>query len=92
MIYKFSMKREDYVYMDCRIRMSQKAMADLLYAAIITHAGLPTSYGTGIYEYTRKQNSFNCALVKVHIHPDMIPTFEEYSGVTLEKPQSVTIN
>lgn len=83
-------KREEYIYMDCSIRMSVKAMSNLMYAAIITKSGLPTSYGVGIYEYSRAQNAFNNVEVKVHIHPTQIERFEQESGIALRKPQSVT--
>lgn len=84
--------RENYVYRDCKIRMSQKVMANLLYAAIMTKAGLPTSYGCGIYEYRRDQNSYNCVDIKVHIHPDQISKFEELSGVKLKTPITPVVN
>lgn len=86
------MKKEEYIYRDCTIRLSNRAMADLLYAAIITRTGLPNSYGVGIYEYDRKQNSYNTAQVKVHIHPSRILEFEGIAGVTLEEPIQVQLN
>lgn len=89
---KVKFNTDGYVYMDCKIRMSTKAMANLMYASIITRSGLPTSYGVGIYDYTRNQNSFNMVDVKVHIHPDNIKLFEEEANVKLVKPLSVTIN
>lgn len=88
---KFTTKQE-YVYKDCSIKMSQKAMANLLYAVIMTHAAIPTTYGVGIYEYARNQNSYNLASVKIHIHPDEISTFEELSQIKLKNPIQVQIN
>lgn len=85
-------KQEEYVYMDCKVRMSKKSLSDLLYAAIITKSGLPCFFGVGIYQYTRAQNGFNVVEVKVHIHPDAVQDFENESGVKLFKPVSVTIN
>lgn len=82
----------EYVYRDCHIRMSVKAMSNLLYAVIITHAGIPLTWTLGAYEYTRQQNAYNGVDVKVHIHPDNIEAFEKLSGAKLEKPQSVTVN
>lgn len=84
--------KKDYIYMDCSIKMSQKAMANLLYAVIITHSDIPTTYGVGIYEYTRSQNSYNMVDVKIHIHPSKINEFEELSGVKLEKPIQIQLN
>lgn len=86
------LKNEEYIYMDCKIRMSTRAMANLMYAAIITQSGLPTSFGVGIYDYERSQNAYNMVDVKVHIHPSQIERFELESTVKLIKPLSVTIN
>lgn len=85
-------RREEYVYMDCKIRMTKKAMADLLYAAIITKSGLPTSFGVGIYEYSRAQNVYNGVEVKVHLHPSKIEEFEKHSGVKLREPITIMLN
>jgi len=82
---------EEMIWMECKIRMSEKAMANLLYASIITQSGLPHSYGVGIYQFDRKQNSYNMVDFKVVIHPDNIAKFEEISGVKLTKPISITI-
>ena len=84
--------KKDYIYMDCSIKMSQKAMANLLYAVIITQSDIPTSYGVGIYKCTRSQNSYNMVDVKIHIHPSKIDEFEELSGVKLEKPIEIQLN
>lgn len=86
------LKREEYVYMDCNIRMSTRAMADLLYAAIITRSGLPSSYGVGIYDYKRDQNCYNYVDVKVHIHPSKIEEFEFEANTKLYKPIQVKLN
>lgn len=85
-------KQEEYIYMDCKIRMSKKGLSDLLYAAIITKSGLPCFFGVGIYQYSRSQNGFNMVDVKVHIHPDAVQEFENTAGVKLFKPISPTVN
>ena len=51
--------KEEYVYKDCKIRMSKNAMSDLLYAIIMTHSEISCTYGIGIYDYSRSQNSYN---------------------------------
>ena len=85
-------KKEEYIYMDCHFQMSNKVMADTLYAAIIAQAAFTTIWSLYAYDYDRKQNSRNGAVLKVHIHPEMISTFETISGQKLEKPESITIN
>lgn len=85
------LKKEEFVYMDCSIRMSTRVMADLLYATIMTGAAIPTTWGIGIYDNSRNSNSYNRVDVKIHIHPTMIDKFEHLSDVKLKKPISVTI-
>ena len=84
--------RDQYIYMDCKVRMSKKSLYDLMYAAIITQSGLPTSYGVGIYSLNRNQNSYNFCAIKVHIHPSQVKVFELESGLTLTKPPIININ
>lgn len=84
--------QKDYVYKDCSLRMGSKKMADLLYAIIMTNSHIVGSYGTGIYEYTRKQNCYNFVELKIFIHPSMIQKFEELSGIKLKDPIQVSIN
>lgn len=86
------LKQEEYVYKDTTIRMSKRAMSDLLYAAIICQAGLPTFFGVGIYEYGRDSNRFNNVDVKVHIHPSMIHQFEIESQAILREPVRISVN
>lgn len=84
--------KTDYIYMDCDIKMSQKSMANLLYAVIMTHSDIPTTFGVGIYEYTQKQNSYNRVDVKIHIHPSKIEEFEQLSGIKLKTPIQLQLN
>lgn len=81
-----------HVYMDAKIRMSQKAMANFMYAVIMTNCSIVTSYGVGIYEYNRKQNSYNNVDIKVLIPYTKIKEFQELSGCKLNKPISVALN
>lgn len=85
-------KKEEYIYMDCSIRMSNRAMADLLYAVIMTDSSVVTSYGIGIGDYDRKQNAYNRVDIKIHIHPSLIEEFNNISKTILTKPIRVTIN
>lgn len=88
---KIILDKENYIYMDCNIEMSQKAMSNLLYAVIMTHSTISSTFGIGIYEYTRKQNSYNTVNIKVHIHPTKINEFEELSEVKLKSPIKLNI-
>lgn len=82
----------DFVYMDCHIRMSKEKLSSVLYAMIMCFAKITNSYGVGIYEYSRQQNSFNGVDLKIFIHPDEISNFQRMSGAMLTKPISITIN
>jgi hypothetical protein len=86
------LKKEEYEYMDCSINLSTKKMADVLYAAIMTQSAITNSYGVGIYEYDRSQNSRNGCDLKIHIHPTMIDNFQELSGIKLRQPIQVQLN
>ena len=86
------MFKEDYIYMDATIRMSKESMANFLYAIIITKSGIPTSYGVGIYEYNRSQNSYNNVEIKVHIHPSKVEQFELHSKTKLREPIKISLN
>lgn len=86
------LNKEEYVYMDCNIRMSTRALADLLYAAIITKSGLPSSFGVGIYGFKRDQNCYNHVDVKVHIHPSKIEEFQFQANTKLYKPIQIKLN
>jgi hypothetical protein len=84
--------KQEYKYYDCSIRMSVKAMSSILYALVMTQAEMRNSYGVGIYQYDRKQNAYNNVYLKIYIHPSLVNKFEEFSGVKLKKPQSISLN
>jgi len=85
-------KKEEFVYMDCEFTMSNKKMADLMYAGIISQASFTTIWSMDAHEYSRSQNSRNRAWLKVNIHPNAIDQFETISECKLKKPISVTVN
>lgn len=85
-------KESEFVYMDCEVRMSKEKLFRVLYAMIMCHAKITNSYGVGIYEYSRQQNSFNNVDLKIHIHPDEIDNFQRMSDAMLTVPISVGIN
>lgn len=86
------LKKEEFVYMDFELSMSDKAMSNALYAAVMTQASFPTIWNMDAYQYSRAQNKRNRMYLKVHIHPSMIETFNEISLGKLEKPIEVTLN
>lgn len=83
-------KKEEYIYKDCKIRMSERVMANVMYAVIMTHSNITSTCGIGIYEYNRGQNSYNMVDIRIHIHPEHIPLFENLSGVKLTEPPVFT--
>lgn len=83
--------KKEYVYMDCEIRLSKRAMADLLYAVIMTHSSIVTTYGINIYQCSPKQNTYNIADIRIHIHPELIDMFQELSGVMMRQLQSIGV-
>jgi hypothetical protein len=72
--------------------MSKQAMSDITYAMIMTQSQLHSSYGIGIYQYTRSQNAYNRIEIIVFIHPDIITQFEEIAKVELKDPPKVHVN
>lgn len=85
-------KEEEYVYRDLAVKMSKDRMASVLYAGFETAAKFTTLWNMNRGQYTRNQNVHNIAHVKVHIHPELIATFEELSGCELELPIQVNVN
>jgi hypothetical protein len=86
-------RKEEYVYKDCEVRMSKPALYKLMYAVIMCHAQIPTTFHMGRDgQYTPEQNRYNFANIKIYIHPEYIPQFEELSGVTLEAPIQIQLN
>ena len=86
------LNKNEYEYRDCSITLSTKKLSNVLYAAIMTQSAITNSYGIGIYEYDRSQNSYNGCELKIHIHPTMIDKFQELSGIELRNPINVQLN
>lgn len=84
--------KEEYVYRDLEVKMSKDRMASVLYAGFETSAAFTTLWNMNRGEYTRKQNVHNIAYIKVYIHPELIPLFEELSGCKLELPKQIQLN
>ena len=58
----------------------------------MTKAKLTSSFGIGIYEYNRKQNSRSSVELMIHIDPKEIKNFEELSGTKLSNPIKIQTN
>jgi hypothetical protein len=79
------------VYRDCSIRMSNRAMADFMYAVIMCNARIVCTFTLSCDRYTRKQNAYNNASVRIELPESFIPQFEEISTITLEEIETVGI-
>jgi hypothetical protein len=77
------------VYRDMSLRMGKDKMADFTYALLMTGAELTSSWCMG-YDFSRKQNAFNEAAVRIHIREVAIPVFEEITGIKLEVPPKIS--
>lgn len=85
-------KKEEYVYRDLHFGMATNRMANILYAGIMTDAAFTILWTLSGKEYTRKQNSRNGAVIKVHIHPELIDKFEQLTGEILQVPPQIQMN
>jgi hypothetical protein len=74
------------------VRMSNKKLADLMYAILITQTRLVSSFGTGIYGYNRSQNSRNCIWVMCQIPEQALDAFSQLAGVALISPENPSVD
>ncbi len=81
--------KEEYVFMDLDLTMSEKQMASALYAGIETNAAFTILYNLNRGEYSRKQNSRNRAQIKVFLPESQIENFNNLSGLALKKPAMI---
>lgn len=84
--------KNEYIYKDCKVRLSKNSLYLLTYAAILTKSDLINFFGVGIYELSKMQNARNYVDVKVHLHPSKIEIFEKLSNLKLTKPIKVHVN
>ena len=70
-----------------KIEISDKKMAKLMYAILITKSKLVNCHHLGLEKYTRKQNSRNCVDLVIEVKEDQAQNFEELSGVKLKTKQ-----
>lgn len=82
----------DYVTKQGKSKLNDKAMSSLLYAIVMCRARLGPTFGVGIYGFTRQQNRRHSYDFIVLIEKEMIPKFEELSGIELKNPIDVHVN
>ena len=70
-----------------KIKISDKNMAKLMYAILITKSKLVNCHHLGLEKYTRKQNSGNCVSLVIKVKEDQVQNFKELSGVELKTKQ-----
>lgn len=85
--------KEEYVTKIFSINMSTNKMADVLYGYIMCKCRDMRSFGIGIYDYDRSQNSRNNVNFSISIHPDAIDRFKKLSNVDdLQDPKEIHLN
>jgi len=64
--------------------ISDKKMAKLMYAILITKSKLVNSQSARLEQFTRKQNAGNSVDVVVEVESDKVKVFEELAEVKLQ--------
>jgi hypothetical protein len=67
-----------------KIGISDKKMAKLMYAILITKSKLVNCHHLGLEKYTRKQNSGNGVDLVIELKADQVQKFEELAEVKLK--------
>lgn len=80
---------ENYVTKQGKSKLSNTHMASLMYAIVICKVKLISSYGVGIYNLTKSQNSRHSYEFMISIDKDTISKFEEMTGIKLKDPMIV---
>lgn len=80
------------VFKQFRTNMSTRKMASILYAVIMTKARISSTFGVGIYQYSRDQNTYNGVDIMIEVDEQELTKFEELANVKLENPQQVRVN
>lgn len=65
------------------ISISDKKMAKVMYAILITKSKLVSCHHLGLEQYTRKQNGGNNVDIIIDINKEQVNYFEELSGVII---------
>ncbi len=68
-------------------------MADVMYAVFMTGARIICTFHMDwSHKYTRKQNGYNSAEVRIDINPEKEIEFQEIAGVQLREIPQIQIN
>lgn len=74
------------------MRMSTKQMADVMYAVVMTHAKITSTFGVGIYEYDKSINSRHTCWVMVGLEESELSKFQQLSGLQLLEPENPVLS
>lgn len=74
------------VYKNFHVSMGTKKMSDVMYATIITRSAITSTFGIGIYAFTRIQNSRNDIDGVLMIDDTKVEQWERLSGIKLIDP------
>lgn len=80
------------VFRQFKIGMGKGKMADVLYAVIMCSAKITSTFGIGIYQYSRLQNCYNTVDIMIEIDESKISKFESLASLRLEEPQQAQVN
>ncbi len=75
---------ENYVNKQGKSKLSDTHMASLMYAIVICKARMLSTYGIGIYDFTKQQNRRHSYDFIISIDKNMIPKFQELTGIELK--------
>lgn len=80
------------VYRVAKMRMSQKKMADVMYAIVMLRCTITSTFAVGRNNYTRSQNAYNNTDLMIGLYDGDIPKFEEMTGIKLIEQGPLTLN
>ena len=75
---------ENYVNKQGKSKLSDTHMASLMYAIVICKARMLSTHGIGIYDLTKQQNRRHSYEFIISIDKNMIPKFQELTGIELK--------
>lgn len=74
----------DYINKQGTSKLSDKNLSSLMYALVICKAKLLGSFGVGIYDLSRQENSRHSYDFIISINKDKITKFEDITGIVLK--------
>lgn len=75
---------------DCSCNMSKSALYNFLYALIMCHGTITSTYTMG-HQYTPRQNAHNTAWFRIKLPKNFEVDFRKMTGIKLEEPKEVHI-